>query len=100
MADEVRVVAVLRAREGAGGELLAAWPALAEQVRAEAGCLAYDLHRVLGDDDRFVVLERWASLDALARHGASPHMQEFGARSATVLAAPAEVLVLPDDAAV
>ena len=78
---EVRVVAVLRARTGAAADLLAAWPDLAEQVRAEDGCLAYDLHRVLGDDDRFVVLERWASLDALARHGASAHMQDFGSRS-------------------
>lgn len=96
MADEVRVVAVLRAAPGAGAELVALWPALAEQVRAEDGCLAYDLHRVLGDDDRLVVLERWASLDALARHGRSPHMQEFGARSAALLASPAEVLVLED----
>ena len=97
MADEVRVVAVLRARKGMADDLLAVWPDLAGQVRAEDGCLAYDLHRVLGDDEGFVVLERWASLDALARHGTSAHMQEFGARSATLLAAPAEVLVLRDD---
>lgn len=100
MTDEVRVVAVLQAQPGAGGQVLQRWPALAEQVRAEDGCLAYDLHRVAGDDDRLVVLERWASLEALAAHGSSPHMREFGASAAALLAAPTEVLVLEDVPAV
>lgn len=96
MTDEVRVVAVLQAQEGKGGEVLALWPDLARQVRAEDGCLAYDLHRVTGDEDRFVVLERWAGLAALATHGRSPHMREFGTRAAGLLAAAPEVIVLED----
>jgi len=96
MADEVRVVAVLNAQEGAGGQVLAAWPALSAQVHAEDGCLSYDLHPVLGQDDRFVVLERWASLAALAAHGRSPHMREFGTSAAAYLAGPPDVTVLAD----
>lgn len=94
MTDEVRVVAVLQGQPGSGGALLALWPELAAQVRAEQGCLAYDLHRVTGDDDRFYVLEHWASLEALAAHGRSPHMREFGTRAAGILAAAPEVTVL------
>lgn len=100
MVDQVRVVAVLQALEGMGAELLTLWPWLAAEVRAEQGCLGYDLHRVAGDPDRFVVLERWESLPALSAHGVSPHMQEFGGRSAALLAAPAQVIVLEDERAV
>lgn len=100
MADTVRVVAVLRGRTGQGAALLELWPGLAAQVRAEDGCLAYDLHRVAGDADRFVVLERWESVEALAAHGASRHMREFGAAAAGMLAAPTDVLVLEDEPAV
>ena len=100
MADTVRVVAALKAQEGKGEQVLALWPALAAQVRAEDGCLAYDLHRVAGDADRFVVLERWASVGALATHGSSDHMREFGQAAAGLFAAPPEVTVVEDDPAV
>ncbi len=100
MTTPVRVVATLNAQEGKGAELLAVWPELAAQVRAEDGCLGYDLHPVLGSDDRFVVLERWASVDALKAHGVSPHMQEFGAVAAGLLAERAGVTILQDTPAV
>ncbi len=100
MSDTVKVVALLSTRPGRGEELLAAWPALAAQVRAEDGCLAYDLHTVVRQPDRFVVLERWASPAALAAHGGAPHMLEFRAAGAAFLAGPADVLVLPDVPAV
>lgn len=96
MSDQVRVVATLRAQPGRGSALLGLWPALSRQVRAEDGCLGYDLHRVAGDADRFVVLERWASVEALALHGRSAHMREFGHTAADLMAAPAEVTVLED----
>ena len=99
MSTPVRVVALLTAAPGKGGELLTLWPALSAQVHAEAGCLAYDLHRVASDTDRFVVLERWASVEALREHGGSPHMRQFGRDAASVLAAPAEVIVLEDEPA-
>lgn len=100
MANEVRVVAVLRAQTGKGDQLLAAWPALAEKVRAEDGCLGYDLHRVVDDPDRFLVLERWASRDALRAHGQSPHMREFGLAAAEFREGSSEVHILEDVAAV
>ena len=100
MTDTVRVVAVLQGRPGQGAALLELWPGLSAQVRAEEGCLAYDLHRVQGDDDRFVVLERWASLEALAAHGRAPHMREFGNQAAGLMAAAPEITVLDDVPAV
>jgi quinol monooxygenase YgiN len=96
MADEVRVVAILTTQAGRGDEVLALWPDLAAQVRAEEGCRGYDLYRVIGNNDRFIVQEQWASLDALATHGASPHMRDFGRAAAGILTGPAEVIVTPD----
>lgn len=99
MSAQIRVVAILTAQPGKGGELLAMWPALSAQVHAEAGCLAYDLHRVGSDADRFVVLERWASVEALGEHRGAAHMRQFGRDAAGVLAGPAEVVVLEDEPA-
>ena len=31
--------------------------------------------------DTFVVIEKWASLDALMAHAASPHMKAYGAKT-------------------
>ena len=37
-------------------------------------------------DDSFVVVEKWASLDALMAHAASPHMREYAAKTKDLIA--------------
>ena len=100
MADTVRVVAALKAQEGKGGEVLAMWPALAEQVRAEEGCLAYDLHRVAGDAGP---LRGPGALGVGRRAGHArqerPHARVRQGRRRAVRGA-AEVTVVEDDPAV
>ncbi len=59
-------------------------------VHAEDGCIEYAA-TVDTDDvgqlqtrfgaDMFVVVEKWASLDALKAHAASPHMAAYAART-------------------
>ncbi len=96
MTDPVRVVALLAAQPGKGPELVAAFEALVPLVHAEDGCLEYDLHGYVDDPDKFVVVERWASAEALAAHGAAEHMAAHGARSAAYSARPADVIVFAD----
>ena len=36
--------------------------------------------------DTFVVIEKWASADALKAHAAAPHMAAYGARTRDMLA--------------
>lgn len=91
---ELEVVATIRAREGRGDDLVEVVTAAIAQVRAEEGCLRYDLHRVRRDDDSFVMLERWASKEALRAHGEAPHFQAMSAQLADVLAEPPVVRVL------
>lgn len=58
-------------------------------VRAEEGCIEYqatiDLPTGLGmqdppRDDVVVVVEKWASLEALAAHSKAPHMADYRVR--------------------
>lgn len=44
-------------------------------VRAEDGCLQYDYHLSLEENDTVVLLEKWRDADALAAHMQQPHME-------------------------
>jgi len=85
----LHVIVTMRIREGRMPEFLAACEALRPLVLAEPGCHAYDYTRDQAspfdpqqpvDPDRITLLERWASLDALKAHLASPHMRAAGPR--------------------
>ncbi|MFJ8160835.1 putative quinol monooxygenase [Streptomyces sp. NPDC096136] len=90
----VKLVVLITALPGRGREQEAAYARLAPLVRAEEGCLRYDLHGVAGDPDRFVLIEEWASQSALAAHDATPHMIEADAATPAFRAGPARVLEL------
>ena len=51
--------------------------------RAEDGCDDYTFSVELNDPNVIRVTERWASMEALAAHFATPHMAEFQAAMAT-----------------
>ncbi|MEV7281948.1 putative quinol monooxygenase [Streptomyces sp. NPDC093111] len=96
MPQTIKLLVQITALPGRGGEQVAAFERLAPVVRAEDGCLQYDLHRVADDPDRFVLLERWSSPEALAAHDAAPHMVAAGAANKAFRAGPAEVVRLVD----
>ncbi|MFD7988712.1 putative quinol monooxygenase, partial [Kitasatospora indigofera] len=94
MSQPVHLVILITTRPGRGGDQIAAFERLAPIVRAEPGCLRYDLHQVTGEPDRFVLVERWSSEAALAAHDVTPHMTEADAASPAFRAGPAEVVRL------
>ncbi|GAA0703620.1 hypothetical protein GCM10010193_68170 [Kitasatospora atroaurantiaca] len=94
MSNILRAVVLITTQPGRGAEQVAAFAALAPVVRAEPGCLRYDLHSVDGDPDRFVLLEEWASARALQEHDASEHMRAADAANKAFRAGPAEVILL------
>ena len=52
-------------------------------IRKEDGCLQYDYHLSLEQNDTVVLLEKWRDGDALTAHLAQPHMEtlkEFKSR--------------------
>jgi quinol monooxygenase YgiN len=96
MHTPIKLVILIDTLPGRGEEQVQAFAALAPQVRAEQGCLAYQLHRVPGQDDRFVLTESWASAAALAAHDASEHMQDAAPWLASFRAGPVTVLPLAE----
>lgn len=92
MSQPIQLILLITARPGRGKEQIAAYQGLAPVVRAEPGCLQYDMHQVSGDPDRFVLIERWASREALAAHDATPHMVAADAASPAFRAGPPEII--------
>ncbi len=92
--SRVHVIAVITAKPGKRDEVLKLFKANVPAVQAEDGCIEYGATIDCADagfakkhsDDTFVVIEKWASLDALKAHGASPHMKDYGAKTKDMLA--------------
>lgn len=91
--SRVHVIAVITAKPGKRDEVLGHFKANVPTVLAEDGCIEYGATVDCADagfstpfgDDSFVVVEKWASLDALKAHAASPHMKEYGAKTKDLL---------------
>ena len=91
----VHVLAVITAKPGRRDDILAAFRANVPAVHAEDGCIEYgatidtegvgDLQTRFGEDS-FVVVEKWASLDALKAHAAAPHMAAYAAKAKDMIA--------------
>jgi quinol monooxygenase YgiN len=83
----LHLIAVITAKPGQRDAVLAIFGANVPNVHAEPGCIEYtatvdiggfdDIQAKLGPDT-FIVVEKWASPDALRFHMASPHMAAYG----------------------
>ena len=90
----IHVIAIITTQPGKREEVLAAFRANMPAVHAEAGCIEYapaidtagagPMHAALGPDT-FVVIEKWATMDALRAHAAAPHMAAYGAKTKSLL---------------
>jgi (4S)-4-hydroxy-5-phosphonooxypentane-2,3-dione isomerase len=74
---KVSMLAKLRAKEGKGDELIAAFQPLFEHVRNEPGTLLYVMSRAKDDPNVFWISEQYADDDAFAAHGASEVMAKI-----------------------
>lgn len=91
----IHVIAIITAKPGKRDEILKAFRANVPAVLAEDGCIEYGpaidaegmgkIQTPLGADS-FVVIEKWASIDALKAHGAAPHMAAYAAKVKDLLA--------------
>ncbi|MDP1979116.1 putative quinol monooxygenase [Undibacterium sp.] len=94
MSEAFMMVILIQTKPGQSKEQIAVYTRLAPLVRAEAGCLQYDMHAVDDDEDKFVLVEKWTSKAALAAHDAMPYMVEADALSPSFRTGPATVLFL------
>ncbi len=84
----VVVVANLHAKQGRADAVAAAFGEHIPAVHAEEGCELYALHR---DGDQLVMIEKWASSEALDAHGKGSTMAAIGESLKGLMAAAPEV---------
>jgi (4S)-4-hydroxy-5-phosphonooxypentane-2,3-dione isomerase len=71
---KIALLSRVKAKEGRGEDLIAAFRPLCEAVEQEPGTLLYVLHRSSDDRDLFWVCELYADDDAFAAHRTSAAM--------------------------
>ena len=91
----IHVLAIITAKPGQREAVLTAFREIIPTVHAEAGCLEYlpvvdveggpKMQTKLGPDS-FIVVEKWASQQALGDHAASAHMAAYAARVKDLIA--------------
>ena len=72
--SELQAVATIPIKPEAVDEMRGALASLAEQTRAEEGCLAYDLYESGAVPGYFVTIERWRSQADLDAHLSAPNV--------------------------
>jgi quinol monooxygenase YgiN len=92
----IHVLALITTKPGKRDQVLDAFRANVPAVHKEEGCIAYEaaidsegvgpFQTQLGPDT-FVVVEKWASVEALKAHAAAPHMAAYAAKTKDLLAA-------------
>ena len=85
----IHVVAVITTKPGKREDVLKEFRANMPAVHAEDGCIEYgpvidadgfgSFQTAIGQDT-FMVVEKWASADALKAHAAAPHMAAYAAK--------------------
>lgn len=89
---KVSYLAKLRAKEGKGDELVAAFGPIFEQVGREPGTVLYVMSRAKDDPDVFWFSEVYTDNDAFAAHGSSDEIAK-AAPSFNGLIADAEMIL-------
>lgn len=91
----IHVLAVITAKPGLRESVLEHFRANVPAVKAEDGCIEYGaaVDAASGPPtqtpygpDTFVVVEKWASMQALAAHAAAPHMAAYASKTKEMLA--------------
>ncbi len=91
----IHVLAVITTHPGQRDAVLSHFRANMPAVHAEDGCIEYGpaidapnggpAQAPLGPDS-FVVIEKWASMEALAAHAKAPHMAAYAATTRAMVA--------------
>jgi quinol monooxygenase YgiN len=72
-------------------DVISAFTAIIPQVHDEDGCELYALH---AEADRLIMVEKWASREALATHSKGAALAALNPALAGKVAGPSEVIVL------
>lgn len=96
MSQSIAVVAIVDAKLEFVSQTQAEIRTCVKLTRREEGCLLYNCHKDLNVPGRFVFIEQWTSLDALANHEKTPHFLALAEALKTYLAVPLQVSILEE----
>jgi quinol monooxygenase YgiN len=98
----IHVLAFITTKPGRRADVLAAFHKNIPNVHAEEGCIEYGpvvdaegLGQVAFGPDTFVVVEKWASAEALGAHAKSAHMAAYAAEVSDMIAQRAVHILRP-----
>ena len=74
-------------------ELVALMRTMQDNSRREEGCLRYGFFAAVEDPLTLVAVEEWADREALDRHFAQPHLQEFSKALLEIISERPEVAI-------
>lgn len=94
MSQPIAVVATVDAKPDCVAQVEDAIRICVTKTRKEPGCILYNCHTDLNVSGRFVFIEQWKSLEALAEHEKMPHFLTLAETLKSLLAAPAQVAIL------
>lgn len=77
--SQLNIVATLKIKSENHAAFQTLFKKLVEASRKEAGCIRYELNQSLDDPNVYVVIETWASKQAIDLHNHTPHFIEFAA---------------------
>ncbi len=89
--DKYYITAVIHPKPGKEEALKTAILQNIPNVRAEKGCLRYDLHVLKDGGAKFLFYEIWADKAAFEAHRVAPHMLAYREQAKDLLAAPSDV---------
>jgi quinol monooxygenase YgiN len=91
--EEVVVVAIVDVKPGTEERVLATFEtAFAATHEKDDGCHLYALHVDRENPTRFVVVERWASMEAIETHNAKDHLAELFEVLGTSVTTPPQII--------
>ena len=94
MDKEISLVISIEVQPGKRNQQIEAFNHISSLVRAEKGCIQYELLAVENNENQFILIEKWSSQAALDAHEKSAHMIESDAKNHLFRAKPAEVVKL------
>lgn len=92
----IYVIAELRIKPGTVDKAFAEAGKSIAATMKEDGCISYDMHQNVTDPTKLVLVERWASREALSRHTETPHFKVWRAASAEFVVGRNVEIVTPE----
>ncbi len=91
--DKYFIVAMVHPKAGNADAVKAEILKNIPNVRAEKGCLRYDLHELKDGSGKFMFYEIWADKAAFEAHRVAPHMTAYREKVKDLMEKPSDVTV-------